>query len=166
MSDLKVCFQKFFNALNLGIAYVMALGVLIIAVVRSRFHRGFYDVKFKKVRCKWYCHVPGFPKALFEHTMLVCGAAKTLEYYSQGDDLVHVSFRLPENSDEDYFCGFRLKQESATLTGGAYYKDAGGFFTEEFWLCPVTLFLLGWYPKQIFIYKVHKNYTYCPLFWE
>ena len=164
MQNLKKCFQQCVAYVTLGLAYLQALCVLIGAVVCSVFHRGFYEVRFIKVRGKWYCKVPGFPKALFEHTMMVAGAANMLEYYSQGDDEVTVQVRIPSKNEYDAFCGFRLEQTSATLTGGAFYKDSGLFSDDEFWLCPVTLFLLGRYPKQIYIYKVHKSPTHCPIF--
>lgn len=162
---MKKAFQKCVSVLQLGIAYVQALGVLICVVVYSKFHRGFYEVRFIKVKNKWYCKVPGFPKALFEHTMMVAGAANMLEYYAQGDDDITVEVRIPGKNEYDCFCGFRLEQTSATLTGGAFYKDPHKFFTEEFWLCPVTLFLLGRYPKKIYIYRVHKARTHCPVFY-
>jgi hypothetical protein len=164
MQNLKKCFQQCVAYVTLGLAYLQALCVLIGAVVCSWFHKGFYFVKFIKVKNKWYCKVPGFPKALFEHTMMVAGAANMLEYYSQGDDEVTVQVRIPSKNEYDAFCGFRLEQTSATLTGGAFYKDSGLFSDDEFWLCPVTLFLLGRYPKQIYIYKVHKSPTHCPIF--
>lgn len=31
---------------------------------------------------------------------------------------------------------------------------------------PVTLFLLGRYPKRILIYKINKNHLHCPIFIE
>ncbi len=165
MQNLKKCFQLCAEYVTLGLAYLQALCVLICAVVYSKFHRGYYDVRFTKVRSKWYCKVPGFPKALFEHTMMVAGAANMLEYYAQGDDDITVQIRIPRKKEYDCFCGFRLEQTSATLTGGAFYKDPHDFFNEEFWLCPVTLFLLGKYPKKIYIYRVHKAQTHCPVFY-
>jgi len=165
MRNLKKVFQQCVSGMKLAVAYVHALGVLLMAVVCSWFHRGFYRVRFIKVKNKWYCKVPGFPKALFEHTMMVAGAANMLEYYAQGDDGVTVQIRIPRKKEYDCFCGFRLEQTSATLTGGAFYKDPHGFCNEEFWLCPVTLFLLGKYPKKIYIYRVHKAQTHCPVFY-
>ena len=46
-----------------------------------------------------------------------------------------------------------LSQTSSTLAGGAFYKDLSGCVNEEIWLCPVTLFVLGRYPKNIQIAK-------------
>lgn len=110
-----------------------------------------------------YCEVPGFPKELFEHTMMVGGAAKLLEYYLRGDERIEVSFKIASDEDANYYCGMSLKQSEATLTGGAFYK---GGIDGEIWLCPVTLFLLGRYPKNILIYRIHKNNLQCPIYFE
>ena len=165
MKNLKKCLDKCVNVVTLGFAYAQAFVVLLFAVICGRLHKGFYNVKFVKVKNKWYCKVPGFPKPLFEHTMMVMGAANMLEYYSDGADEVMVRCRVPSKHEYDAFCGFRLERTSATLTGGAFYEDKTGLFSEkEFWLCPVTLFLLGFYPKQIYIYSVHNSPTHCPIF--
>ena len=47
-----------------------------------------------------------------------------------------------------------LVKNSSTLTGGAFYNDLSGSVNEEIWLCPVTLFVLGKYPKNIQILEV------------
>ena len=104
MVNFRKSFQASVSGIKLGVAYMQALGVLLVAVVCSWFHKGFYFVKFIKVKNKWYCKVPGFPKALFEHTMMVAGAANMLEYYSQGDDEVTVQVRIPSKKEYDAFC--------------------------------------------------------------
>lgn len=106
MQNLKKGFQQCVAYVTLGLAYLQALCVLIGAVVYSVFHRGFYEVRFIKVRGKWYCKVPGFPKALFEHTMMVAGAANMLEYYAQGDDDITVQIRIPVRRSMTVFAVF------------------------------------------------------------
>ena len=165
MSKMRTRLEEIVCVCKLLPAYTKALGALAKAVYNRRRTYGYYDVEFVKVGKKWYCKVPGFPQELFEHTMMVAGAANMLEYYAQGDDDITVQIRIPRKKEYDCFCGFRLEQTSATLTGGAFYKDPHGFFNEEFWLCPVTLFLLGKYPKKIYIYRVHKAQTHCPVFY-
>ena len=115
---------------------------------------------------KWYCDVPGFPKELFEHTLMVGGASNFLDYYSRGESKIVATIRATTEEEEKFFCGSRLHKISSTLTGGAFYKDPSGNFNEEIWLCPVTLFLLGKYPERILIYKINKNYLHCPIFIE
>ena len=163
MSKLKDLFKKSVCACKLFFAYVKAIGVLVKAALRRLGSNGIHHVSFVKVGRKWYCEVPGFPKELFEHTMMVGGAAKLLEYYSRGDERIEVSFKIADDEEAKYHCGMSLLQSEATLTGGAFYK---GGIDDEIWLCPVTLFLLGRYPKNILIYRIHKNNLKCPIYFE
>ena len=163
MSKLKDLFWKGVYACKLAFAYVKAVGMLAKAALRRCGSNGIHHVSFVKVGRKWYCEVPGFPKELFEHTMIVGGAAKLLEYYSRGDERIEVSFKVASDEEADYYCGMSLMQSEATLTGGAFYK---GGIDGEVWLCPVTLFLLGRYPKNILIYRIHKNNLHCPIYFE
>ena len=110
--------------------------------------------------------MPGFPKELFEHTLMVGGASKFLEYYSRGENKIKASIKIANEMDDRHFCGSRLYKISSTLTGGAFYKDPSGNFNEEIWLCPVTLFLLGKYPERILIYRFKKNVLSCPIYFE
>lgn len=46
-------------------------------------------------------------------------------------------------------------QQYATTLGGSTYKVNGmPDFTREIWICPVTLTVLGHYPKFIYVKKV------------
>ena len=163
MSKLKDFFWGGVRVCQLGFAYVKAVGVLAKAALRRVGSNGIHNVTFTKVDCKWYCEVPGFPKELFEHTMMVGGAAKLLEYYSRGDERIEVTFKIADDEEACHYCGMQLVQSESSLTGGAFYK---GWSNEELWLCPVTLFLLGRYPKNILIYRVHKNNLQCPICFE
>lgn len=147
-------------------AYVKAIVVLIKAVFQRMTSNGFYEVSFMKIGRKWYCNVPDFPKELFEHTLMVGGASKFLDYYSRGEDRLVVTIKIANEVEDKWFCGSRLYKNGSTLTGGAFYKDPSGNFNEEIWLCPVTLFLLGKYPERILIYKINKNYLHCPIYFE
>lgn len=166
MSNLKTYFKKSVSVCKKGFAYVKVIPVLIKAIFHRLFGNGYYDVAFTKIGRKWYCEVPGFPKELFEHTLMVGGAANLLEYYSRGDSKIVAKIKIANEMEDNQYCGFRLYKDSSTLTGGAFYKDPSGFFNEEFWLCPVTLFLLGKYPKRILIYKINKNHLHCPIYFE
>lgn len=49
-----------------------------------------------------------------------------------------------------------LVQGRHSLTGGSFYNVTGlEGFEREIWLCPVTLFVLGRYPKYIYIKKTN-----------
>ena len=58
-----------------------------------------------------------------------------------------ISIDLP-----DHAC---LIQGKHSLTGGSHYRVTRlpGFRMDEIWLCPVTLFVLGQYPKYLYIKK-------------
>ena len=166
MSNLNTYFKKAVSVLKKGFAYVMVIPVLIKAVYHRLVGNGYYDVSFIKIGRKWYCEVPNFPKELFEHTLMVGGASKFLDYYSRDENRIVATIKVANEMDDKHFCGSRLYKNSSTLTGGAFYKDPSGNFNEEIWLCPVTLFLLGKYPEQILIYRINKNVLSCPIFFE
>ena len=166
MSNLKTYFKNVVSICKKGFAYVKVVPVLIKAVYQRLVGNGYYEVAFTKIGRKWYCDVPGFPKELFEHTLMVGGASKFLEYYSRGESKIVATIRATTAEGEKFFCGSKLHKISSTLTGGAFYKDPSGNFNEEIWLCPVTLFLLGKYPERILIYRINKNYLHCPIYFE
>ena len=152
MSKLKDFFKESVCACKLGLAYVKAIGVLVKAAYQRWKGDGTYKVTFVKFGRKWYCEVPGFPKELFEHTLMVGGAAKLLNHYAKDNIRFSLTVKV---SDMD---NATLSQTSSTLTGGAFYKDLSGCMNEEIWLCPVTLFVLGKYPKNIQIVDVNRTY--------
>ena len=159
-------FEKGVAACKKLFAYLKALIVLIKAFYHSRTNNGFYEVSFTKMGRKWYCDVPGFPKELFEHTLMVGGASKFLDYYSRDENKIKATIRVADEMEDKWFCGSRLYKTESTLTGGAFYKDPSGNFNEEIWLCPVTLFLLGRYPERILLYRINNNVLSCPIFFE
>ena len=143
MSKLK----DFLFVCKLGLAYMKAVGVLMKATYQRWIGDGAYIVTFVKFGRKLYCEVPGFPKELLEHTLMVGGAAKLLNHYAKDKTRISMTVKVSDMDNET------LSQTSSTLAGGAFYKDLSGCVNEEIWLCPVTLFVLGRYPKNIQIAK-------------
>ena len=49
-----------------------------------------------------------------------------------------------------------LRQLYKSLTGGSHYDATGfrGFRMKRIWVCPVTLCVLGRYPKYLYVKKV------------
>ncbi|MBP3298790.1 MAG: hypothetical protein J6L73_03825 [Muribaculaceae bacterium] len=49
-----------------------------------------------------------------------------------------------------------LRQLDKSLTGGSHYDATGfaGFSLKKIWVCPVTLCVLGRYPKYLYVKKV------------
>ena len=166
ISNLKVYFKKGVSVCVKAMAYAKAVLILVKSVYNSKTGNEFYEVTFSKIGRKWYCDVPGFPKELFEHTLMVGGANKFLEYYSHGETRIKTTIKIANEIDDNFFCGSRLYKTQSTLTGGAFYRDASGNFDEEIWLCPVTLFLFGKYPDRILIYRINNNVLSCPIYFK
>lgn len=100
----------------------------------------------------WYIDFPGWP---FDHhnLMMVAGADKLCDFLSSDDKYAHVDV-IPANREEDHPGYAKLVQKEHSLTGGSTYQVTGlEGFERDIWLCPVTLFVLGRYPKYLYIRK-------------
>jgi hypothetical protein len=100
----------------------------------------------------WYVDFPNWP---FEHgnLMMVSGADKMCEFLSDDDKYTFVKV-IPTNKEEDHPGYAKLVQKEHSLTGGSTYKVTGlEGFDRDIWLCPVTLFVLGKYPKYLYVKK-------------
>lgn len=125
-----------------------------------------YHIQFNKEKdgC-WYVDFPHWP---FSHDNLamVSGADKMLELLSGGDLFVKVSV-IPAKRQELHDDYIELEQTESSLFGGSTYQVKYEPFKERFnrdtlWICPVTLFVLGQYPKFIYVKKVTENdYNVC-----
>lgn len=98
-------------------------------------------ITFVKENNKWYAKVPLIYEYFKPRTEMVFGANRLLDVIStngtvtvttKGDDIV-------------------LDRVKWALFNGAFYKVTlnNGVFKELIWICPVTLFVYGYYPKQI-----------------
>ena len=116
-------------------------------------HRSEYQLQFNHEEdgC-WYIDFPGWP---FDHhnLMMVAGADKLCDFLSSDDKYAHVDV-IPANREEDHPGYAKLVQKEHSLTGGSTYQVTGlEGFERDIWLCPVTLFVLGRYPKYLYIRK-------------
>lgn len=102
----------------------------------------------------WYIDYPNWP---FRHhnLMMVAGADKLCAFLSDDDKFTKVSV-IPSEERAAYDGYFELEQLDKGLASGSTYKvnNLEGF-NQNIWICPVTLFVLGTYPK--FIYVKKKN---------
>ena len=103
----------------------------------------------------------------FDHNNLemVAGAENLCELYAKGKDEVTVNIiasRTPlekyKNMDYDEFIAEPLPKEWTSwkdnfLWGRNYTSTDENGKTTRMWICPVTLFVLGRYPKFIYIKK-------------
>lgn len=113
-----------------------------------------YRIQFNKEKngC-WYVDFPHWP---FSHDNLamVSGADKMLELLSNGDLSVEVRV-IPAKKKGQHGGFIELEQTEHSLFGGSTYQVKNDAFVERYkrdslWICPVTLFVLGHYPKFIY----------------
>ena len=100
----------------------------------------------------WYVDFPNWP---FDHhnLMMVAGADEMCAFLSDDDKYTYVNV-IPSNTEEDHPGYAKLVQGAHTLTGGSTYQVTSlEGFDREIWLCPVTLFVLGQYPKYLYVKK-------------
>ena len=100
----------------------------------------------------WYVDFPNWP---FDHhnLLMVAGADKLCAFLSDDDKYAYVDV-IPAKKEEDHPGYAKLIQKDHSLTGGSTYQVTGlDGFNRDIWLCPVTLFVLGKYPKYMYIKK-------------
>lgn len=115
--------------------------------------------KFKFVKDidnRWYVELPEWEGSRADLEM-VAGADTMLEYMAEGNDYVntYISETEFDGSDKLEFIGLATEFEN-----GAFYKMdkyKGIELGLELWLCDVTLFVFGKFPKEIFISKGSLN---------
>lgn len=101
----------------------------------------------------WYIDYPNWP---FDHhnLLMVEGADDLCAYLSDDNKYTKVSV-IPSSKEEKHEGYFKLSQVSSGLTSGSTYEVQGlEGFTQNIWICPVTLFVLGEYPKYIYVKKL------------
>ena len=133
-----------------------------LKLVRSMLNRKRkYQIQFNKEKngC-WYVDFPHWP---FSHDNLamVSGADKMLELLSDGELFVRVCV-IPANKQEKHEEYIELIQTEHSLFGGSTYQVEYEPFKERFkrdtlWICPVTLFVLGHYPKFIYVKRIEET---------
>lgn len=104
----------------------------------------------------WYVDFPNWP---FDHhnLLMVRGADKMCEFLSDDDKFSYVNV-IPTNKDEEHPGYAKLIQKEHSLTGGSTYQVTGlQGFERDIWLCPVTLFVLGQYPKYLYVKKTQNK---------
>ena len=145
--------------LNKMIMYAKLAGVYVKGVCGFR-HR-VYDLQFVFVPedKTWYIDMP-WPGDRFNLAM-VAGSDRLLKFLDHSDEkrvrvLVRPSRqRLPHLINEGYFeCD---KLESALLRGATYQVNGLEGFSHDIWICPVTLTVLGYYPKYIYVKQINTD---------
>ena len=127
---------------------------IFILILNFCIRRKHYRLHFIKKDNQWFYDFRWWG---FDHDNLemVCGADKLCEIYSNGTNVAEVDIIASKKRkkivgyDEwvgESFYGLTLKDR---LFWGRHYrnKETG----QTFWICPVTLFVLGRYPNYIYI---------------
>jgi len=103
----------------------------------------------------WYIVLPEWTGA-HANLAMVAGSDLLLDHLDMGDRKVKVEvIKSSERIDnmEEYF---ECEQIEASLLGGSTYNVYGvEGFDRTIWICPVTLFVLGEYPKHIYIRQLN-----------
>jgi len=153
---------------------VMKLVRLLSSAITSK--KEVYQLTFVKDGGTWYIDLPHWPWHR-SNLAMVCGADKMLDLLAatpendKGLNRVKVEVKPAKNPvDSDTLQQLEsenwieLTQIKSTLTGGATYTLKGkigkNFTTKDYWtgepkprtlwLCPVTLFVMGEYPKYFY----------------
>lgn len=110
---------------------------------------------------RWYVVFPGWPLDR-SHLEMVAGADDMLTLLDTDHKHRVTITVIPAKQKETHEGYIELTCKRSSLTGGATYTAAGleGWDTnpnaireKTLWLCPVTLCVLGHYPKYIYIKK-------------
>jgi hypothetical protein len=106
------------------------------------------NVSFKRINNTWYCDIPGWPEEYFANTMMVTDAHTLLCRLSPDTNYITLKVKCHSTASEN---ATNVLEKIATngnneVTGGAIYKMGD---LDHIWLCPVTQFVLGGFPKFI-----------------
>lgn len=129
--------------------YFKLFATLVKAMVKSLRTRQYVLTFEKESDNLWYIKMPW---ARHHHNLqMVAGANHLLETFKSRLVTVRVSYEQKESTD---IC---LTRQYYRIFGGATYKVSNlEGFTKEVWICPVTLFVLGKYPKRIYVSNSQK----------
>ena len=140
------------------VAIFKVLWMLIKAICNKKSE---YIISFKREDDgKWYADIPGWPKRFHKNAEMVCGADRLLDALSgrkvgweNPSDYLTIRVTVKEKLDikNQPKSNGLLCLEFSELTKGAFY--ASNHIHDFVYLCPVTLFVLGRYPRLIY-YKV------------
>ena len=113
-----------------------------------------YELAFNREENNcWYIDLPEW-QGSHGSLQMVAGADTLLEFVGKGAPRVEAevckcSELIPELDDDAAY--FRADMIGGGVFGGATYQVNLSGFNDTMWLCPVTLFVMGEYPKHIYI---------------
>ena len=99
---------------------------------------------------RWYIDIPWDGNR--SNLEMVAGSDKLLSHIAKGDNKVTLQVIL--DYIDDYNGYIILDRFEHSLAGGASYTVSNAEFKEPIWICPVTLCVLGRYPKKIYFKRI------------
>ena len=100
--------------------------------------------KFTKEKDRWFIDLPTW-KGSKDELEMVMGADTMLDILAQGDDVVH-AYITTKSFDAPIVLTFEKEEFE-----GATYTLVSEHHTFPVWLCHVTKFVFGNFPKKIYI---------------
>ena len=128
------------------------VGEYVASVIKSKFaNKSVYNLTFVKEESGyWYIDLPEW-NGSHANLAMVAGSDVLLEHLLKDGNMVEVEVvksNVPLDGMEDYFC---CKQVEMSLLGATYEVYGVDGFDGKIWICPVTLFVFGEYPKYMYI---------------
>lgn len=122
-----------------------------------------YILSFTKEDYDWYIDFPNWPFSK-HNLMMVCGADTALDKLSgcKGKEEGHITLKVTTHNEEVSIEN-KISSQEDTVWGNrkpVFNINAGAVYSlniediPEMWLCPVTLFVFGKYPKALEIKKI------------
>lgn len=112
----------------------------------------------------WYAHVPQlWDQGMRANCIMVAGAPDILDALGRGDNKITLHISQQYITDYDMYlvnaddnAQFEGEVGGDYLVAGYLDKDAGSCFGNfKIWLCGVTVYVFGGYPKLLFIKRVN-----------
>ena len=99
----------------------------------------------------WYIDLPKW-KGSHANLAMVAGSDLLLDHLHKADYRVEIDVIKSDKPLDNMIDCFRCEQIDMSLLGGATYNVYGvEGFNHSIWICPVTLYVFGEYPKFIYI---------------
>ena len=99
---------------------------------------------------RWYIDIPWAGNR--SNLEMVAGSDRLLSHIAKGDNKVTLQVILDYIDDDNGY--IILDRFRKSLAGGASYTVSNAGFKEPIWICPVTLCVLGRYPKTIYFKRI------------
>jgi len=126
-------------------------------------HKTNYSISFTKEKDnRWYVDFPEWPLS-HDNLEMVAGADDLLDLLNNKKTnkvFLEIDLKRPQKDS------IQLKKVHSAITKGAFYvietplkgwERQTAIRRKQLWLCPVTLAVLGHYPKNIYIKQVNND---------